>query len=131
MLLAGSTSAKDARLTLEFELWRDLIRTDRRAMARLIVLTGFSPDALAAFGAKGASRAVEDIMQTADRSGMAGQVELDLALDVSDKIAGIWAPTMVIGGTHDHIVAPSYARRGLKPLPMRAMPKCRPAIWRR
>lgn len=110
ILLAGFSSSADARLKLQFELWRDLIATDRQAMARLILLTGLSPDALAALGADGVGQAVEDTLAGADWDGMARQVELDLSIDVTESVARITAPSLVIGCTHDHMVPPSHAK---------------------
>ena len=109
VLLAGF-AAPDARLQLEFELWRDLIATDRLAMARLVLLTGFSPDAISQMGFDEVQQAVEETFRNADWDGMARQVELDLEMDVSDAPGRIQAPTLVLGCTHDHMVAPSHAR---------------------
>lgn len=109
ILLAGFTSL-DARLKLEFELWRDLIANDRRAMARVVLLTGFSPDALSAWGFDGVAQAVEDTLEGANWDGMARQVDLDLRLDASDVPAAIQARTLVLGCTHDHMVPPVHAR---------------------
>ncbi|MCM2477518.1 alpha/beta hydrolase [Rhizobium sp. CG5] len=110
ILLAGFASADDPRLKLQFQLWRDLIKTDRRAMARLILLTGFSPDALASLGADGVDQAVEATLDGANWEGMGRQVELDLTIDVRQDAARITAPTLVIGCTHDHMVPPSHAK---------------------
>jgi pimeloyl-ACP methyl ester carboxylesterase len=38
VLLAGFASGEDSRLKLQFELWRDLIRSDRRSQARQVEL---------------------------------------------------------------------------------------------
>ena len=117
VLLAGFQSSRDARATLQFELWRDLIATDRQAMARLILLTGFSPDALSTFGPDETAQAIEDILATSDWDGMARQVELDLSIDVTRSIAGISAPSLVIGCIYDHMVPPSHARTLARAIP--------------
>lgn len=44
VLLNGFAHAGDARSQLEFRFWRDLIDRDRDALARLILLTGFTPE---------------------------------------------------------------------------------------
>lgn len=110
ILLASFRSSGDARLKLQFELWRDLIATDRQAMARLIVLTGFSPDALAMLGADGVAQAVADTLAGTDWDGMTRQVELDLSINVTESVARITAPSLIIGCTHDHMVPPSHAK---------------------
>lgn len=110
LILVAGYAAPDARLKLEFELWRDLIASDRKAMARLVLLTGFSPDALSAWGMDGVTRAVEDTLAGADWDGMARQVDLDLRLDVSEALPLIQTPTLAIGCLHDHMVAPAHSR---------------------
>jgi 3-oxoadipate enol-lactonase len=110
ILVAGFATADDPRLKMQFELWRDLIKTDRRAMARLILMTGFSPDALASLGSNGVKQAVEATLDGANWEGMARQVELDLTIDVREDAVRITAPTLVIGCTHDHMVPPSHAK---------------------
>ena len=98
------------RLTMQFLLWRDLIATDRKSMARHILLTGFSPDALSSWGDEAIGQAVEDIVATQNWAGMARQTELDLTLDISDTPAKIAAPTLVVGTTHDHMVPASHGK---------------------
>ncbi|HCF5866367.1 TPA: alpha/beta fold hydrolase [Pseudomonas aeruginosa] len=109
-LLAGFASSKDPRQKLQFELWRDLIATDRKAMARLILLTGFSPDAVVALGTEGVKQAMTGTLTGTDWNGMARQVELDLSIDVTESIASIVAPTLVIGCAHDQMVPSSHAK---------------------
>lgn len=110
VLLAGFASGEDGRMQLEFGLWRDLIRSDRRAMARLVLLTGFSPDFLASLDLQQIEENIEAIVAGNQWEGMGRQVELDLSLDVSEQIKHITKPTLVIGCTHDHMVPPAHAR---------------------
>jgi len=116
-LVAGFASADDARLGLQFALWRELAATDRRTLARLILLTGFSPDAVSALGADGVAEAVETTLATAPWEGMVRQIEVDLALDVRADAARIAAPALVIGCALDHMVPPSHARRLAETIP--------------
>lgn len=109
VLLAGLARA-DARLKLEFELWKTLIRTDRRAMMQLILLTGFSPDYISALGEHALGNAVEEALPYINWDGMLRQTELDLVADVTADLRRIVAPTLSIGCTHDHMVPPSHAR---------------------
>jgi len=110
VLLAGFASGEDARQSMQFELWRDLIRTDRVSMARLVLLTGFSPDFLSRLGADAIKENIDTIVTTNNWDGMARQVELDLTLDVRSQARRINKPTLVIGCSHDHMVPPSHAR---------------------
>lgn len=109
VLIAGFAQL-DARLALQFGLWRDLIGSDRAAMARLVLLTGFSPAALSLWGEAAVEQAVDDMVKTQNWAGMARQVDLDLRLDVSDAPTRITAPTLVIGGALDHMVPPAHAQ---------------------
>jgi 3-oxoadipate enol-lactonase len=110
VLLAGLAAGADSRLKLQFELWRDLIHSDRRTLARMVLLTGFSPDFLSAWTQQQVDETLEMIMTTNRWEGMLRQVELDLTLDMSGYVGRIAAPTLVIGCTHDHMVPPSHAR---------------------
>ncbi len=110
-LIAGFASANDPRLRLQFELWRDLAATNRSALARLILLTGLAPDTVADLGEKGIEEAIQATLETANWPGLARQIDLDLTLDVTEQATRIKAPTLVVGCTLDHMVAPSHARR--------------------
>ncbi|MGO4683533.1 alpha/beta fold hydrolase [Hyphomicrobium sp. 2TAF46] len=110
VLLAGFVSSTDARQAMQFELWRDLIRTDRRAMARFILITGFSPDFLSGLSRAAISEAVDEIVANNNWDGMARQVELDLTIDVRDQAQRIARPALVIGCVHDHMVPSARAR---------------------
>lgn len=110
VLISGFASADDASLKLQFETWRDLVATDRRALARLILLTGFTPQAVSALGSAGVEEAVEATLTNTDWDGLARQVDLDLSLDIGDRLDVIRAPTLSIGGTFDHMVPPGHAR---------------------
>ncbi|MTJ80222.1 MAG: alpha/beta fold hydrolase, partial [Telmatospirillum sp.] len=83
VLLGAFLSSAAPRQRLQFGLWRDLIRTDRQAMARLILLTGFSPAHLAGMEAADIDAAAASIVADTRWDGMARQVELDLTLDVA------------------------------------------------
>jgi pimeloyl-ACP methyl ester carboxylesterase len=110
VLLAGFVSSHDARQKMQFELWRDLIRTDRRAMAHLILITGFSPDFLSNLSDTAINEAVADIVSNNNWEGMVRQVELDLTIDVRDQAQRITKPALVIGCRHDHMVPPAHAK---------------------
>ncbi|KLD74857.1 alpha/beta hydrolase [Xanthomonas hyacinthi] len=110
VLLAGFASGADSRMQLEFGLWRDLIHTDRRAMARLLLLTGFSPAFLQRLSAQQMEENIDAIVSGNQWEGMARQVALDLSLDVSEQVERINKPTLVIGCTQDQMVPTAHAR---------------------
>jgi pimeloyl-ACP methyl ester carboxylesterase len=110
VMIAGFACGNDSRLKLEFELWRDLIRSDRKALARLVLLTGFSPDFLGSLSTQQIDENVEAILADTQWEGMDRQIELDLTLDVTDQIKRITQPSLVIGCKHDYMVSPAHAR---------------------
>ncbi|KAA0020646.1 alpha/beta fold hydrolase [Salinicola corii] len=111
ILLAGFATNKDTRQILSFELWRDLIHTDREAMARFMLVTGLSPDFLATMDYHTMSKATHEIVETNNWEGMARQVELNLTLDVSEHAQRITQPALVIGCTYDWMVPSPYSRQ--------------------
>ncbi|WP_237386279.1 alpha/beta fold hydrolase [Xenorhabdus sp. Sc-CR9] len=110
ILLGPFLSSKDPRQKVQFELWRDLIRTDRLALSQLILLTGFSPTFISIQGNEGVSAIIDGFMSEINWEGMARQVELDLSIDVSEAARRIEKPTLVIGCSHDHIVPSSQVK---------------------
>lgn len=117
VLLAGFASSSDSRSKLQFELWRDLIATDRQAMAKLILLTGFSPDFLASLSPEQVEENIEATVSGTRWEGMARQVELNLTIDVRDQLERIVSPTLVIGCIHDHMVPPAHAKALARAIP--------------
>jgi 3-oxoadipate enol-lactonase len=109
-LLSGFLSSADTRQKLQWELWRDLIRLDRSAMARFLLLTGFSPDFLAGMAEQDVAQILQDLLATNNWDGLARQVELDLTLDVREQARRIAKPVLVIGCTHDYMVPPALSR---------------------
>ncbi|WP_044560463.1 alpha/beta fold hydrolase [Azospirillum sp. B4] len=109
-LIAGLADSADPRFRLEMELWRDLIRTDRRSMARLLLLAGFSPDFLSQMDPQTTIQTIEEIVAENNWEGMARQIELNMTLDVRDQARRITKPAFIIGCTHDQMVPPAHAR---------------------
>lgn len=110
VLIAGFATSNDARLQLQFELWRQLIDQDRRAAADLILLTGFSPTWMRERTHAELVDAAESIVTGNRWEGMLRQVELDLRVDVTDYVRKIVCPTLLIGCEYDHMVPPFHSR---------------------
>lgn len=110
VLLAGFASAHDARLQLQFKLWRRLIRHDRRAMAQLVLTHGLSPAYLSSWTPQRAAQTVDDIVAQTRWDGMDRQLALNLRLDVSDVLGRIGQPTLVLGCSQDQMVVPRHAQ---------------------
>jgi 3-oxoadipate enol-lactonase len=117
VLLAGFASGDDPRFKLQFRLWRELIDSDGEALARIVLLTGFSPAFLSGLGDEAIETAVQEIVAGNNWPGMARQVDLDLAADVRAEAARIMRPTLVIGCTHDHMVPSAHAKELARLIP--------------
>lgn len=104
VLVAGMVSSADPRQRLQFELWRDLIASNRRAMARLLLIAGFSPDFVSAMGEAVIGDVIEQIVTSTNWDGLARQVELDIVLDVTEQAKRIDKPCLIIGCTQDQMV---------------------------
>lgn len=110
VLIAGFAGGPEPRAQLQFGLWRDLIASNREAMARLMLLTGFSSAFLASLPAAELAKRQAAVLRFTQWQGMLRQTELDLRLDIRDTITRITAPTLVIGCTQDHMVPPALVQ---------------------
>jgi 3-oxoadipate enol-lactonase len=104
IVVAGFSRGAEPRLKLQFELWLDLLRTNRDAFLRLLLLSGLTPAFVSSVGASTIEDMIKGYMPFANWEGIARQVELDLAVDVSRQAASITSPTLVINCAHDQIV---------------------------
>ncbi|WP_411754029.1 alpha/beta fold hydrolase [Serratia sp. (in: enterobacteria)] len=114
ILLGGFSSTNDSRSQLEFNLWRDLIKTDRLTMAKLIMLTCFTPRFVAEMSKENLEENINIIVENNNWEGMARQVELNLTIDISDMISSIKKRTLVIACEHDYIVAKERSQELVK-----------------
>lgn len=116
-LLAGFASGRDTRFALQSALWRDLIGHDPRQFARLIILTGLSPQALSSFQESDVKLWIDAICSNNDWEGISRQIVLDATLDVSALLPRLSVPTLSIGCEHDHMVPPQHARQLASAIP--------------
>jgi 3-oxoadipate enol-lactonase len=104
IVVAGFSSGAEPRLKLQFELWLDPLRTNREAFLRLLLLSGLTPAFVSSVGASTIEDMIKGYMPLANWEGITRQVELDLAVDVSEQARSITSPTLVINCAHDQIV---------------------------
>ncbi len=110
VLLAGFTSSNDPRLQLQGQLWKDLVRTDIKLFARLVLLTGFSPKTLASMAKEQMQLVIDTIVRVNHVDGLLRQIELDGTLDVTGQARRISKRTLVIGCVADNVVPVEHAR---------------------
>ena len=104
IVVAGFSRGAEPRLKLQFELWLDLLRTNRDAFLRLLLLSGLTPAFVSKVGISTIEDMIKGYMPLANWEGIARQVELDLAVDVSGEARSVTSPTLVIKCAHDQIV---------------------------
>lgn len=103
--VGGFVSGRDPRSRMQFEHWIDLSRRDPPALARLMLLTGFGADQVAAMDA--VETAVSDMVATMNWEGIARQAAVDLEVDLTGDLAAICLPTLVLGNGRDQMVPPA------------------------
>ncbi|MFH9426633.1 alpha/beta fold hydrolase [Streptomyces sp. NPDC017529] len=108
LVLAGGWARNDdPRQRLVHSLWRRLADLDTQAYADFTTLIGFSPAHLASMGEGG----VREATRRPDYSdGAKRQIDLNITLDIRDRLSAITAPTLVIGATQDQLIPPGHSR---------------------
>src|SRR6202043_2865499 len=76
IVVAGFSRGAEPRLRLQFELWLDLLRTNRDAFLRLLLLSGLTPAFVSSVGASTIEDMIKGYMPFANWEGIARQVEL-------------------------------------------------------
>ena len=104
ILVAGFSWGAEPRLKLQFELWLELLRTNREAFLRLLLLSGLTPAFVSSVGTSTIEDMIKGYMPFANWEGITRQVELDLAVDVREQVRSVTSPTLVIDCAHDQIV---------------------------
>ncbi|UVK40688.1 alpha/beta hydrolase [Mesorhizobium sp. AR10] len=104
VLVAGFPSGAEPRLRLEFELWLDLLRTNRTAFLRLLLLTGLTPAFISKLGVGAVEDMITGYMPFANWEGIERQVTLDMVADIRDQSRMVTCPTLVVTCAHDQIV---------------------------
>lgn len=105
VLIGGFVTGADPRSQLQFRHWADLARRAPEALARLMLLTGFSHSFLSRMGDIEAAAAA--MVSGSNWEGIARQSELDLRVDISADLNAITAQTLVIGNRFDQMVDPA------------------------
>ena len=104
IVVAGFSWGAEPRLKLQFELWLDLLRTNRDAFLRLLLLSGLTPGFISRIGNSTIQDMIEGYKPLANWEGLTRQVELDLKVDTRRQAGSIRCPTLVVNCAHDQIV---------------------------
>lgn len=100
----------NARTKLQFELWKDLGETNRKAMSSIIIQTGFSANFTSTWDEKTMTDMLENTLATNNWEGFIRQAELLIHTDVLEQVKKVNQPTLVIGCIHDSIVPSIFAK---------------------
>ena len=103
--LGGFANGGDPRSLMMFDHWIDLARRDPGALARLMLLSGFTPEYVAGMG--DLDVVVSAMIDTMNWTGVALQAELDKSVDITADLNAVTARTLVLGNRRDQMVAPS------------------------
>src|ERR1700730_6491716 len=111
--VAGFAFGSEPRLKLQFELWLELLRTNRIAFLRLLLLSGLTPALVSRQGVSAIEDMINGYVPLANWDGIRRQVELDLAVDIRRQATQVESPALVVNCAHDQIVTqtPELAAR--------------------
>jgi 3-oxoadipate enol-lactonase len=110
VLVSGFSYSGDPRMRLQFDLWLHLARTDKIALAKLLLVSGLSREFLSAFDGNTINGIIQGFMATSDWPLIDQNIRVDLAVDVREQAKKIKAPTLSITGKYDQIVPPFYTQ---------------------
>src|SRR5712671_7227229 len=110
VLVSGFSYGGDPRMRLQFDLWLHLARTDKVALAKLLLVSGLSREFLAAFDENTLNGIVQNFVARSDWPLIEQNIRVDLVVDVREQAKKIKAPTLSITGKYDQIVPPFYTQ---------------------
>ncbi|UJF35553.1 alpha/beta fold hydrolase [Paenibacillus hexagrammi] len=108
--MVGGWVESDSAMALQFHLWRDLFRTDRRLFAELVAHTGFSPGFYQQYQSIGELKELCAVMADNFAPGTDRQSDLDAQINIRPLLNQIAAPALVLGMAHDRIVPVHHAK---------------------
>lgn len=115
--LAGFASTGDVRMQLQFRLWLELAQSDPLRLAELFLFTAYSPRYVTRFTSEEIEGFIKDIHEGTDWTGALRQINLGLKVDVTERLAQIAQPTLVVGCRHDYISPLVYSKELVRDLP--------------
>jgi 3-oxoadipate enol-lactonase len=109
VLVSGFTHGSEPRMKLQFNLWLHLVRTDRIALTKLLLVTGLSREFLSAFDEPTLDHIIKGFVAAGDWPLIEQALAIDLSTDVREQAKRIKAATLLVSATHDQIVPPVYS----------------------
>lgn len=103
-LIAPFDSGLEPQVCRTFDYWQRLLEDHPRKLAADIVMRGFSTSWLRTLSAVQVATCIDDFYQRVHWPGVAAQMKLNLALDVSSQVRQLQCPTAVILGKDDRLI---------------------------
>jgi pimeloyl-ACP methyl ester carboxylesterase len=108
LALVSSWARTDARMRFTFDLWRQLLHTDPELFARYTFADGLTAASFELFG--DGVHALVPVTAGMFVPGSDRHLELDMQVDITDRLGSISAPTLVVGGREDRWVDVAHSR---------------------
>jgi pimeloyl-ACP methyl ester carboxylesterase len=93
-----------------FDLWTRLLRADPSLLAGHLVGTAMAPSHLESLGTEGVADLVAGFTAMLD-SRILPQLDLDGRVDLTDHLAAVRSPTLVLASAQDYVVPPNHQRQ--------------------
>ena len=110
VLVSGFSYGADPRMRLQFDLWLHLARTDKTALAKLLLVSGLTREFLSAFDENTINGIIQSFVAMSDWPLIEQNIRADLGVDVREQAKKVEAPTLSITGKYDQIVPPFYTQ---------------------
>jgi pimeloyl-ACP methyl ester carboxylesterase len=107
VLVGGWARNDDPRQQLALGLWRRLADLDPQAYGEFITLLSLAPGHLSGLAPEQIAKLAASALPT---EGARRQIDLDITVDIHNKLAEIRAPTLVIGARQDQVIPIAHSR---------------------
>ncbi|KAB8183116.1 alpha/beta fold hydrolase [Microbispora catharanthi] len=109
----------DPWMAFQMDLWIRLVRTDRELLARLLQVTAMGDATLRARSPEDFEQATAAFtaMLGGAEDGFARQAQADVAVDITELLPRVTAPTLIVSSADDRIVPPHHQRELARLIP--------------
>lgn len=107
LLLHAGWVKTGAREAFQFDGWARLLRAGPELLARHLILTAMSRRTLAGLDQEQLTQLADSFTAMLDER-ILPQIELDLRIDLRDKVTRVTAPTLVLASAEDQIIPPHH-----------------------
>ncbi|ONF68025.1 alpha/beta fold hydrolase [Amycolatopsis keratiniphila] len=109
LILTAGLAKPDNRLLLGLDVWRELLRGDRRLLAKYLTFAGTGEKQLNALTPAELEAAIDGLAEFIPE-GSPEHVDLVANVDTRAELAGVSVPTLVVATALDRFVPPTHSR---------------------